>query len=195
LVESVSSARQHRGRLAWSLFGLGQSQIRFNEIHSATMRRFLEILIVILLLPLLIPIAFLALTTWLVHGVLLNVLVWICWCTRGTNLLLVYSDSPVWHDYIEENLIPRLPESTIVLNWSQRRTWRWYSLPVMVLRYFGGTREFNPMIVAFRPFRWATTFRFFQAFKDYKHGKQQTLVSMERDLFAYLARTGIVTTK
>jgi len=159
------------------------------------MRKILEILTVILLLPLLISLAFLALATWLAHGVVLNVLVWLCWCTRGTKLLLVYSDSPVWHDYIEENLIPRLPDSTIVLNWSQRRSWRWYSLPVMVLRYFGGTREFNPMVIAFRPFRWATTFRCWQAFKDYKHGNKQTLDSMERDMFAYLLRTGIETAK
>ncbi len=157
------------------------------------MRRILGILTLILLLPLLIPLVLFALATWLVHGAALNVLVWLCWCTRGTHLLLVYSDSPVWHDYIEENVIPRLPNSAIILNWSQRRTWRWYSLRVMVVRYFGGTREFNPMVIAFRPFRWAKTFRFWQPFKDYKHGKPQALEDEERKMFTFLADNGIGT--
>ncbi len=150
------------------------------------MRKILEIFLVISLLPLLVPLVLFHVATRLLHGVALNVLVWVCWCTRGTHFLLVYSDSPVWHDYMEENIIPRLPNSTIILNWSQHRTWRWYSLPVMVVRYFGGTREFNPMVVAFLPFRWAKTFRFWQAFKDYKHDNRRTL---ECDMFAYLAQT------
>ena len=130
---------------------------------------------------------------YLIHGAVLYCFVWLCWCTRGKHVLLVYSDSPVWHAYIEENIIPRLPSSTITLNWSQRRTWRWYSLSVMVFRFVGGTREFNPMIIAFRPFRRAKTFRFWQAFKDYKHGNKATLQSLERDMFTYLTRTGIST--
>ncbi len=155
------------------------------------MRKILEILIVVLLLPLLIPVALFALTTHLAHGAALNVLVWLCWCARGKYVLLVYSDSPIWHDYVEENIIPRLPRGTIILNWSQRRRWRWYWLAVMVARYFGGTRAFNPMVVAFRPFRRAKTFRFWQAFKDYKHGDKRKLDSLERDMFAYLAQTEI----
>jgi hypothetical protein len=59
----------------------------------------------------------------------------------------------------------------------------------MVVGFFGGTREFNPMVVAFRPFRRARTFRFWQAFRDYKHGNKRTLDSVERDMFAYLAQT------
>ncbi len=158
------------------------------------MRKILEILIVVLLLPLLIPLVLFALTTYVVHGTALYALVWLCWCARGKYVLLVYSDSPIWHDYVEENIIPRLPCSTIILNWSQRRTWRWYSLAVMVVRYFGGTREFNPMVLVFRPFRWARTFRFWQAFKDHEHGNERTLDSVERDMFAYLTQTGIRTT-
>lgn len=157
------------------------------------MRKILEILVVVLLLPLLIPLALFALATYLVHGAALYTIVWLCWSTRGKNVLLVYSDSPIWHDYIEENIIPRLPRSTTILNWSQRRTWRWYSLAVMIVRFFAGTREFNPMVVAFRPFRRARTFRFWQAFKDYKHGNKRTLDSVERDMFAYLAQTGVGT--
>ena len=158
------------------------------------MRKILEILLVVLFLPLLIPLALIALALYLIHGAALYAIVWLCWCTRGKHVLLVYSDSPIWHDYIEENIIPRLPRSTIILNWSQRRTWRWYSLPVTVVRFFGGTREFNPLVVAFRPCRRARTFRFWQAFRDYKHGNKRTLDAVERDMFAYLAPTSVGTT-
>jgi hypothetical protein len=151
------------------------------------MPKLLQILVAIPLIIILIPLALLVVATWLLHGLALNVLVWLCWCSRGKHLLLVYSDSPHWHDYIEDNIIPRLPNSTVVLNWSQRRTWHWYSLPVMAFRHFGGTREFNPMVVAFRPFRRTKTFRFWQPFKDYKHGKPQALEELERTMLTFLA--------
>ena len=152
----------------------------------------LQILIAIPVIVILIPIVLIVVLTWLLHGLALNALIWLCWCTRGRHVLLVYSESPIWHDYIEKNMIPRLPNSTVVLNWSQRRTWRWYSLPVMVFRYFGGTREFNPMVIAFRPLRWTKTFRFWRAFKDYKHGKVAALEE-EHAMFAFLADNGIGT--
>ncbi len=157
------------------------------------MRTILKTLVVLVLLPLVIPLAIFVVAIYLVHGAALNAIVWLLWCTRGKHVLLVYSDSPIWHDYIEENIIPHLPRSAIVLNWSERRMWRWHSLAVMVARYFGGSREFNPIVVVFRPFRWAKTFRFWQAFKDYKHGNNQTLDSFQRDLFAYIARTEVGT--
>ena len=158
------------------------------------MRKILEILLAVVLLPLLIPLGVFVLTTYLIHGAALYVIVWLCWCTNGKHVLLVYSDSPVWHDYIKQNIIPRLPQSTIILNWSHRGTWRWYSLAVMVVQFFGGTREFNPMVIAFRPFRRAKTFRLWRAFKDYKHGKKATLESLERDMFAYLSHPATGTT-
>jgi len=39
----------------------------------------------------------------------------------GRDILLVYSDSPIWHDYIEERILPHLGERAVVLNWSQCR--------------------------------------------------------------------------
>jgi hypothetical protein len=42
-----------------------------------------------------------------------------------------------------------------------------------VLRHFGGAREFNPIVVFFRPPRVATVFRFWAAFKDWKGGYRE----------------------
>ncbi|TWU13689.1 hypothetical protein CA54_25240 [Symmachiella macrocystis] len=155
------------------------------------MPRYLRILIAIPLLVILLPIVLLVVGAWLLYGVLLNVLVWICWCARGRFVLLVYSDSPHWHDYIEEHIITQLPRSTAILNWSQRRSWSWYALPVRVFRYFAGDREFNPIVIVFVPLRWAKTFRFWQPFLDHKHGKSQPLEDESRRLFSYLSQHGI----
>ena len=151
----------------------------------------LKILLAISLVVILAPLVLFVVLTWLLHGVALNVLVWLCWCTRGRHLLLIYSDSPIWHDYVEEHLIPRLPPTTVVLNWSERRTWRWHALPVMIFRYFGGTREFNPMVVAFRPLRWTKTFRFWKPFQDYKHGNPRSLEKEEHRLFSFVSDNGL----
>ncbi|MCA9215078.1 MAG: hypothetical protein KDB27_18545 [Planctomycetales bacterium] len=149
----------------------------------------LAVVLVLLLLPL-VP---LLVTTYFACGFVLQLVVWICWCTRGVNVLLVYSDSPNWHEYIERNIIPRLPASSVTINWSNRRNWKWFSLPVLVLRFFGGSREFNPLIVVFRPFRWAKTYRFWKPFKDYKHGKAERLHALETELFRELSRGGNTT--
>lgn len=139
---------------------------------------------ILLLLPLL-------LATYLLYAIVLQLVVWLCWCTRGINVLVVYSDSPYWQEYIETQLIPKLPPTTVVLNWSERRKWKSLSLPVLAFRLFGGSSEFNPLVVVFRPFRWTRTFRFWKPFRDYKHGKTTNLEELESKLFQHLTHTGI----
>ena len=58
----------------------------------------------------------------------LRLAVWSWWCLRGRNILFVYSDSLVWHDYIEQRILPHLGERAIVLNWSERKRWRFITL-------------------------------------------------------------------
>jgi hypothetical protein len=151
----------------------------------------LQLLLCLLFLPLLIPLIIVALLVSAFKATLLYALVWAAWCPRGRNVLLVYSNSPIWHDYIVANIVPRLPRSTAMLNWSERRDWRAYRLPVMLVRFFGGSREFNPMIVVFLPFRHARVFRFWKAFQDRKHGNHQSLAAVERELFDFLSQSGI----
>ncbi len=151
---------------------------------------FLRVLLALLLPPILL-VAMLWLAARLLYGVTLQLAIWACWRPRGVNVLLVYSDSPTWHDYIKAQLLPRLPRSTIVLNWSKRRDWPWFSLSVMAFRFFGGDREFNPLVVVFRPLRWAKTFRFWKAFKDYKHGNPRPLNDVQQRLFQDLESAGV----
>ncbi|MBX3440281.1 MAG: hypothetical protein KF861_22515 [Planctomycetaceae bacterium] len=141
---------------------------------------------------LLVPLALVLVLAWGVRMLLLLALVWTFWCPRGIHVLLVTSDSPVWREHIERRLRPRLPDSTRVLNWSQRSMWRATSLRVMVFRAFGGQREFNPLVLVFRPFCWPRRFRLWAAFRDAKHGRTDALERVERDLFDYLRTSRIL---
>jgi hypothetical protein len=105
-------------------------------------------------------------------------------------VLFVYSNSPVWQSYIEANILPRLPRGSVVLNWSERRRWRWWSLSAAVFHFFGGSREFNPLAVVVRPLRWGRAFRFWRAFRDAKHGNQEALRLVEAQFFTYLGLPG-----
>ena len=95
------------------------------------------LLLFIVLLPIIIPLLVIALALHLLAGLFLYVVIWCRWCLNGRYVLFVYSDSPIWHDYVEEHILPRLGESAIVLNWSQRKRWR-LTMDVLAFRYFGG---------------------------------------------------------
>ena len=142
-------------------------------------------LILLVLSPVLIPLVVILVVAYLLKKMLLHVLAWLVWNTRGIRVLYVYSNSLHWQEYIEENILPRLPERSIVLNWSERKRWQ-FSLSTLVFWHFGGDRDFNPMAIVFRPFRPAKVFRFFEPFRDFKHGKPDALHKMEAEFFVVL---------
>ncbi|MFK7821721.1 MAG: hypothetical protein AB8G99_23625 [Planctomycetaceae bacterium] len=117
--------------------------------------------------------------------------IWLVWCARGRNVLLVYSNSPKWQSYVETELIPRLPANTIVMNWSERRYWRRLSLSVRAFWHYGGSREFNPMVLIFRPFRLARTFRFYRAFQAHKRGDSELLIETQNRMTSYIDGAGL----
>ena len=138
------------------------------------------------LAPLLLVLAIVAVLAYAIFTVCLHLAIWTWWCQRGRDVLFVYSDSPIWRGYIDERILPLLGARAVVLNWSERRRWR-PSLSRMAFHHFGGSREFNPLAVVFRPFRRTRTFRFWQPFKQFKHGRPDALRSMEDALFKSMA--------
>lgn len=144
--------------------------------------RWRQIAFVVALSPLLILAAILALALFVIEGLGLRLLIWALWCPRGRDVLFVYSDSPIWHDEIESRILPELGDRAIVLNWSERKRWRW-SVARWAFRHFGGDREFNPLAVVFRPFGRTRVFRFWQPFQDFKHGRPEPLDDMKAKFF------------
>jgi hypothetical protein len=107
--------------------------------------------------------------------------------------ILVYSNSPNWQQYIEQHWLPRIGSQFVLLNWSNRSQWAVESpFEARVFRRFAGDREFNPLAIIFLPLgvpapstRNAAVIRFFQAFKDFRHGKDGLLHAREAELFSH----------
>lgn len=105
------------------------------------------------------------------------------WGPTGRDLLLVYSNSPHWKDYVESHWLPALTDRAVVLNWSERACWtREHPLEAAVFRQWAGDREFNPIAIVL-PRRGAVqVVRFWQAFRDHKHGRGTALRRAEQEL-------------
>jgi hypothetical protein len=142
--------------------------------------------LVVVLLLLVLPLALVAITLHLLYRIVLYLLVWTLWLPRGEDILFVYSDSPIWRDYMETEVLPLVQERAVVLNWSGREKWLTWSLEIAVFRHFGGAREFNPLVVLFRPVRSARVFRFWVAFKDWKRGYRGPVERLRQDLLSAL---------
>jgi len=139
------------------------------------------ILVVLLLLPyIIVYILFYNLYSFFLH-----MAIWFYWLRRGRYILFVYSNSPIWHGYIEEQILPNIRRRAIILNWSERSKWH-RSLAVLVFYHFGGSQEFNPLAIVFRTLRLHRSFQFYLPFRDYKHGKQDKVEKMKQELFALI---------
>ena len=139
------------------------------------------------LLLVLLPLVAVAGVLWLMAALFLQLVVWLTWCSRGRYVLVVYSDSPIWQAYFEQNVLPAVGNRGVVLNWSDRKQWL-YSLPVALFRLFAGTREFNPLAIVFQPLAWPRRFRFYGPFKAFKHGRPQEVEEMRIKLLEILDR-------
>jgi hypothetical protein len=138
--------------------------------------------IIVLLLPVIIASAVAAVVLFLLSTVCLHVAIWTWWCLRGRDILFVYSESPIWRDYIDEQILPLLGTRVVVLNWSERKKWP-ASLARWAFYHFGGYRQFNPLAVTFRPFRRTRMFRFWEPFREFNDGDPAPLRALEQQFF------------
>jgi hypothetical protein len=84
------------------------------------------------------------------------------------------------------HVMPLIKEHAIVLNWSERNKWPRWSFRVHVFHWFAGDREFNPIVILFRPLRRARVFRFWSAFKEWKRGNEQAVEGLRQELLSAL---------
>jgi hypothetical protein len=129
------------------------------------------------------PILIVVLSLYFLWGAILYLAIWLTW--RKQFAVFVYSDSPTWKDYIEREILPYIQDDAVILNWSERRNWK-NSLAILAFRYFGGQRNFNPIAIIFRPFRLVKTYRFFEAFQEFKHGDAKKVEEIKKELFDLL---------
>jgi len=139
-----------------------------------------------LLLPIILPLLIVGLFLHFLNNIVIYLLVWMWWLPKGKDVLYVSSESPIWKEYMETEVFPLVAERAIVLSWSARSKWPKWSFAVRVFRTFGRGRDFNPMVVLFRPFRRARIFRFLPAFQEQKHGNSASVEQLRRDLIQVL---------
>jgi hypothetical protein len=149
-------------------------------------RRVWKAAIVVALLPIVLPLALITLALYFGHRIALYMLVWVLWLPTGKDMLVVHSDSPIWHDYMTTQVLPLVQERALVLNWSERNKWPRWSFRVHVFHSLGGDREFNPLVVLFRPLRRARVFRFWSPFQDWKRGYREPVERLRQELLSLL---------
>lgn len=126
------------------------------------------------------------LAAWHLYGLTLLGIVRQRWTRRGVRCLLVYSNSPAWRDHIRTAWLPRMGDTAVVLNWSDRASWRSTLEARLFRRFCGERRNFNPAVVVFRGLREPYVFRFFYAFQEVKAGRAQYLATLEAEMFEAL---------
>lgn len=138
----------------------------------------------LLMIPLLILIVGLAV---LLSACGVRVGIWTFWCLRGRDVLVVYSESPYWGEFFDAEVVPRLGKRVVMLNRSVRSASN-SRLAKWAYEHFGGSRGHYPLAIVFRPWGRTRVFRFFQPFRDWKHGKPAAL---EKVLNAFFAEVGV----
>jgi len=153
-----------------------------NRQQKSIGRKALEVALILVLLPLILPLAAVGLMLHVLTKIVVYLLVWVWWLPRGKDVLYISSDSPIWKEYMETEILPLVAERAIVLSWSARHNWPKWSFAVCVFRAVGRGRDFNPMVVLFRPLTGAKTFRFLPAFREWKHGNRESVAQLRRKL-------------
>jgi hypothetical protein len=149
------------------------------------LKKILLAALVVLFLPIIL-LALLAFGLSMLYGGALYLLVWLLWLPKGKDILFVYSDSPIWREYMTAEILPVVERRAVVLNWSERSKWPPWSLGALVFRRFGGTRDFNPLVVLFRPLERARAYRFWPPFQDWKRGSREPVETLRQELLLAL---------
>jgi hypothetical protein len=100
----------------------------------------------------------------------------------GRDVLVVYTDSPHWKEYIETRWLPRWGDRVIAFDRS--KPWSADLPEARLWRAVAGSVEHTPVVIVVPPHGEVRIVRFFLAFRDYKHGKDARL----REAEARLAR-------
>jgi hypothetical protein len=141
-----------------------------------------QISLFIVLLPVIAPLFLIAITFIVLYESSLYLLIWLLWFPRGKDVLFVSSNSPIWNQYMTDQVLPLVAGRAVILNWSERKSWPRWSLAKHFFRACAGHREFNPMVVVFRPLRRAVFFRFYVPLKHLKHGNAEPVEWLRQEL-------------
>jgi hypothetical protein len=139
-------------------------------------------IVIFVLAVLLSPLIVAGFVAYGIYTALLYLTIWAVWCRNGPRVFISYSRSPHWQERFENVLIPQLPSSSIIVNWSDRKTWPRFSLRTLAFEHYLGNIAHTPSVIVFKPLRRAQVFRFFEAYKIFKHGNDVPVLELESAL-------------
>jgi len=140
-----------------------------------------QLALLLALLPIIVVLAVPVFALFILTSVGLRLVIW-SWCPRGRDILFIYSENPIWQDHIETRILPRLAGCAVVINCSRRKR-RPFSVARIAFHHFGGHSDFNPMAIVFRPFGRTRIYRFWQPFRELKHGRPEAFQRMEAEFY------------
>ena len=143
-----------------------------DSLTPKKINKFTDVLLLILVFSILIPYIIIA---YLIPRFLMGIFLRFefTWekIIKGNHIIFVYSNSRLWKEYIEQNIIPRINDQALILNWSDRIKWNKWSWPIRAFHHWGGDRDFNPLAIVYSNFVVVRIFRFYKPFHDYAKGK------------------------
>ena len=95
----------------------------------------------------------------------------------GKDLVIVYTDSPHWKEYIETRWLPRWGHRAVVLDRS--RPWNFDQPEARLWQAVAGSVEHTPVVIIVPAHGRVHVVRFWLAFRDFKHGKDRKLREAE----------------
>src|SRR5947209_1818294 len=85
------------------------SMLREKAPFSWRYGKYMGMILFVLLLPFIATL----LALFFLHRFLLYILIWCLWVPQGIEALVVYSDSPIWQEYMNEQIIPLLERRAV----------------------------------------------------------------------------------
>jgi hypothetical protein len=102
----------------------------------------------------------------------------------GKDVLVVYTDSSHWKEYIETRWLPRWGDRAIAFDRS--KPWREDQVEARLWRAVAGMAEHTPVVIVVPARGKVQIVRFWLAFRDFKHGKDKRLREAEARLATIL---------
>jgi hypothetical protein len=119
------------------------------------------------------------------YGLLLCPMVWIEWEKDGKDLLIIHAENAHSTDCMER-LSPLISKRAVLLNWSQRKLWDRWTLPVQLFEVFGPhgmpeqfTEHSLPSVIVFKQLRRPKRFTFGERSKDLEERLEQLRVELD----------------
>jgi hypothetical protein len=105
---------------------------------------------------------------------------------KGKYILFTYSESENWSHYIEGSILPEIEEYSFIINRSKDQHWKSeFKLERRAIELWANLNV-NPIAIVFESSKKVKVIPFYEAFRDLKHGKQETINAKCQELFQCL---------